>query len=69
MTLFTRSIAASLATVLPGLFALSAHAHDAAGAPHWHFGDAVIEALPLIAAAIGLAALVAFVIKRGRDRR
>ena len=68
MTLFTRSLAAALATVLPGLFALSAHAHDAAGVPHWHFGDAVIEALPLLAAVIGLVALVAFVVKRRRDR-
>ncbi len=69
MTLFTRSIAAALATVLPGLFAVSAHAHETAGAPHWHFGDVVIYALPILAAVVGLVALVAFVVKRGRDRR
>lgn len=69
MILFTRSLGTALATVLPCLFALSAHAHDAAGTPHWHFGDAVIEALPLLAAVVGLVALVAFVVKRGRDRR
>ncbi len=68
MTLFNRLIAATLAMVLPGLFALSAHAHEAAGAPHWHFGDAVIEALPILAAVIGLVALVAFVVRRGRNR-
>ena len=68
MTLFTRSIAAALATALPGLFALSAHAHEAAGAPHWHFGDAVIEALPILAAVVGLVALGVYLVRRGRDR-
>ena len=68
MTLFTRSIAAALAAVLPGLFALSAHAHEAAGAPHWHLGDAIIEALPILAAAVGLVALGVYLIRRGRDR-
>lgn len=69
MTLFTRSIVAALATVLPGLFALSAHAHETAGAPHWHFGDVVIYALPILAAVVGLAVLVAFVIRRGKNQK